>query len=163
MAVDSAYKHLGTTIGAYYDVTPGVVTKTMRMREESKKLNRKVFRNPAIDTNVKIGLANTVVFSKGAFGTGTWPMLKGRQLSLYSRAYMFTYRAISGSQWWCRTKGSTDLDTVRSLGVPAPKYVLRTARLRLLARMIRTMHPHFCALFCDDEKRRTIVGLQRLG
>ena len=134
------YKHVGNISQPNNHTAADVARKTAIMSSTAKPLSKNVLGNRAIEQQLRVQLATTLVFTTGLFSAAVWPTLPARQMARLHMVMLTTYRQIANMQRWRKQEGANDARVLLTLKVPMPRLQLMMMRVRLLRRIVMTAH-----------------------
>ena len=133
--VTRTYKHLGTVASADLSMQPEISSKIASMRNAVKAVKGDFLSRPSIPLEPRLLVLNTLVFSKGLFQAGTWPLLYVSELSRLHKQIMSIYASIVDAGIHVASRRSHDL-LLQVDGVIAPFILLTCLRIRLFIRIV---------------------------
>ena len=94
LQVTRTYKHLGTVASADMSMQPEITSKMTAMKNTVKAVKGDFLARPSIPLEPRLLVLKTLVFSKGLFQAGTWPLLYVSELSRMHKQMMSIYASI---------------------------------------------------------------------
>ena len=135
LRVVPGYKHLGTRTLASGSLSHEITVRAAILRSESRALSRKVLANEAVAVSRRSLLAQSLVFSKGFFNSGTWAGLTSSQVGKVHAAGLQVYRIVAGQCSDGTSSVATDDAVIEELSAIAPAVMVRMSRMCLFVRV----------------------------
>ena len=107
------------------------------IRSERRILARRVLTNQDVSEARRSLLAQSLVFSKGFYNSGTWHGLTSAQLAKMHAATMDVYRTVADQRCDGLRRVDTDEQVIRRLGAVAPAVMVKMARMATFGRIAR--------------------------
>ena len=112
-----------------------ITVRAAILRSESRVLSRKVLANEAVAVSRRSLLAQSLVFSKGFFNSGTWAGLTSSQVGKVHAAGLQVYRIVAGQCSDGTSSVATDDAVIEELSAIAPAVMVRMSRMCLFVRV----------------------------
>ena len=136
LSVTSQYTHLGIKHTANMSFEAEFSFRFARARQALAECRKKIIKNRSISQETRWNLARSLILSKLFFGCELWPPLSQKQQTSLQAFLTKIGRIILGMENFVDMPHTTDDEVVAKLQIPCVISLLRTARLRYLARMI---------------------------
>lgn len=146
LRVVGAYRHLGTVIQLGGRTQKDIKIKFGTAHEIVTKYRAQIFSNRKLHLQHKVQLFNSLVMSTITFNAAAWNTTTKGQMKQIEHGFDRLHKRIAimhhgpDALLWSYAK------VYAYLNAPDTDTVLRVARLRYLAQMVRTGQPHFWAL-----------------
>ena len=105
-------------------MTLDVVRTASDIRIAAKPLRKHVLANSSIAVRERLALTNSLVFSRGLFAAGAWPILLGAERRIIHHAMMTVYRSVAKQERWTYSK-CNDVQVLQRLDTVAPSISIR--------------------------------------
>jgi hypothetical protein len=141
------YKHLGTRTAVGAAMGPEFAFKESMLRDDLRRLRRRVLSNPGVPQHQRAKLAQACVLSRLLFHIGAWPGLSATLAGRFHTMIMKVYRCVIDRK---EDDGYhiSDERVIKDLGVMPPLVVLRLARVLLAVRVASRAPPFVSQLLC---------------
>ena len=136
LSVTSQYTHLGLKHTATMGFEAEFSFRFARARQALAECRKKIIKNKSISPETRWNLARSLILSRLFFGCELWPILSQKQQTSLQAFLTKIGRVILGMENFADAPHTTDDEVVAKLMIPSVISLLRTARLRYLARMV---------------------------
>ena len=131
------YKHLGSVVEISGSLMPEANARVRAAMNAYAPLAGKVFGSPRVNWERKLLLAWSLVFSRLFFNIHVWSKFEGKPRQTLHSMYMRVLRRILGQPRYA-AGGITDRLVRTSLGALSIDCIARRARLKYIARLVRS-------------------------
>ena len=142
LRVVSHYKHMGRHAAAKHDMISEAKLRAGTMWNAYRSIRSKVFRHTLVPSQVRIDLANSLLYSRLFHASSLWHSIPRQAWLVVSRAYVAPLREALGMQNTGRVfekKGGVltyDAQVFVAAGVCTPQCRVKLARLKYLCRLV---------------------------
>ena len=137
LRITRTYKHLGTVTSSDMSMQPEISSKTAAMRNAVDAIKGNFLYCPSIALEPRLLVLRSLVFSKGLFQAGSWPILYVSELSRLHKQIMCIYSSMVDAGISVEARRSHSC-LLKIDGVVAPFVLLVCLRVRLFVRVVLT-------------------------
>ena len=135
LPVTRSYKHLGTISSSDCSMQPEITKKLATIREATKAIRGDFLHRPHINLDSRLLILKVLIFSKGLFQAGSWPLLYVSELSRIHTCIMDVFSSIVDAGV-ARSARRSHESLLTLDGVLAPFVLLLVLRMKLFVRVV---------------------------
>lgn len=150
------YKHLGSVLQKGAANTRDLFVKFACAHDVFTKYKAPIFGNRKLGLATKVQLFHSLVISTIVFNCATWHARTRKQLTQIQTGFSKLYKRLALGHFGVSAMHWSQAKVLALCGLPAPEIVLRNARLRYWAQILRTGQPHLWAML---QREQTWVGM----